>query len=145
MDGGQLHRLGRRLIELSAAVTGEAGDLILTPGETAVVEDAIRHPASSIGEISRRTGFTQSHVSASVSRLRRLGLVETAADPADGRRTRVQIADEAGSAIGRRAAHRIDDTIGRAVGDPAAAQRAVDLLDELAHLLLRTGGARPAT
>ena len=143
MDGGQLHRLGRRLIELSAAVTGEAGDLVLTPGERAVVEDAARHPASSIGDISRRTGFTQSHVSASVSRLRRQGLIETAADPADGRRTRVRVAGEALSAISRRAARRIDDTISRAVPDPADAQHVLGLLDELARRLgLIPGPAR---
>ena len=145
MDGGQLHRLGKRLTELSAAVTGEAGDLILTPGEAAVMEDAIKHPASSIGDISRRTGFTQSHVSASVSRLRHQGLVGTTADPADGRRTRVHAADEALSAIGRRAARRIDDTVARAVTSPARAQRALDLLDELADLLLGTPGDPPAS
>jgi len=118
----------------------QTGGLVLTPGETAVVEDAIRHPASSVGEISRRTGFTQSHVSASVSRLRRQGLIETAADPADGRRTRVRVADEALTAVSRRAARRIDDIVRRAVDGPDRARRALDLLDELADLLLASTG-----
>jgi Winged helix DNA-binding domain len=84
MDGGELHRLGRRLIELSSQVTGEPGDLRLTPGELAVLEDVIRHPSSSISETSKRTGFAQSHVSVSVSRLKARGLAATETDPADG-------------------------------------------------------------
>lgn len=139
MDGGELHRLGKRLLELSAAATGEVGDLVLTPGEAAVVENAVRHPGSSVGEISRRSGFTQSHVSASVSRLRRHGLIETAADPADGRRTRVHVTGEAVTAIGRRAARGIEGALGAAAGGPEGARRALDLLDELAALLLRGG------
>jgi DNA-binding MarR family transcriptional regulator len=136
MDGGQLHRLGKRLIELSSQVTGEVGDLSLTPGEAAVIEDVIKHPASSIGEINQRTGFAQSHVSASVSRLKARGLVEAATDPSDGRRTRVRIADGTLHAITRRAARSIDDTIGRTITEPDQARRATDLLEELAGLLL---------
>jgi DNA-binding MarR family transcriptional regulator len=136
MDGGQLHRLGKRLIELSSQVTGEVGDLSLTPGEAAVIEDVIKHPASSISEINQRTGFAQSHVSASVSRLKARGLVEAATDPSDGRRTRVRIADGTLHAITRRATRSIDDTIGRTITEPDQARRATDLLEELAGLLL---------
>jgi DNA-binding MarR family transcriptional regulator len=137
MDGGQLHRLGKRLIELSAQVTGEAGDLSLTPGEAAVLEDVIKHPASSISEIHQRTGFVQSHVSGSVSRLKARALVEAATDPSDGRRTRVRVADGALHAITRRAARSIDDTLSHTIADPDKARRTADLLDELAVLLLR--------
>lgn len=136
MDGGRLHRLGKRLIELSSQVTGEAGDLSLTPGEAAVLADVIRHPAGSITEISQRTGFVQSHVSASVSRLRKQGLVETGTDPSDGRRTRVSVTDSALGAITRRAARGIDDALRNAVGDRTRARRATELLAELADLLL---------
>lgn len=136
MDAGRLHRLGKRLIELSSQVTGESGDLSLTPGEAAVLEDVIKHPACSISEIHQRTGFVQSHVSASVSRLRARGLVETATDPGDGRRTRVRVADGALHAITRRGARGVDETIGQTIADPARARRAADLLEELAGLLL---------
>jgi DNA-binding MarR family transcriptional regulator len=136
MDGGQLHRLGKRLIELSSQVTGEVGDLPLTPGQAAVLEDVIKHPASSISEIHQRTGFVQSHVSASVSFLKARGLVEATTDPSDGRRTRVRIADQALQAITRRAARDIDQVIGHTIGDPAQARRATELLEELADLLL---------
>lgn len=136
MDGGELHRLGKRLVELSAQVTGQPGDLRLTPGERAVLADVIRHPASSVSEISSRTGFAQSHVSVSVSRLRARGLAETGTDPADGRRTRVRAADSAVQAITRRAARGIEDALNRALADPGQARRAADLLQELAGLLL---------
>jgi DNA-binding MarR family transcriptional regulator len=142
MDGGEVHRLGRRLLELSAQVTGEPGDLRLTPGEIAVLEDVIRHPASSISEASQRTGFAQSHVSVSVARLKARGLAETATDPADGRRTRVRAADAAVQAITRRAARSIDDTLGHAIEDPGQARRAAELLDELAALLLPPGASK---
>lgn len=136
VNGGQLHRLGRRLIELSRQVTGEPGDLVLTPGEAAVLEEAIIHPDGSVSEIAQRTGFVQSHVSASVARLAQRGMLVTGPDPSDGRRTRVRATDQTLNAIGRRAARRIDDTLASAVADPAATQRVTALLDELAQLLL---------
>jgi DNA-binding MarR family transcriptional regulator len=136
MDGGELHRLGRRLLELSAQVTGEPGDLRLTPGEVAVLEDVIRHPASSISETSERTGFAQSHVSVSVARLKSRGLAETETDPADARRTRVRATGSTVEAVTRRAARSIEDTLSRTLADPSQARRAADLLQELAGLLL---------
>jgi DNA-binding MarR family transcriptional regulator len=136
MDGGQLHRLGKRLIELSSQVTGEAGDLSLTPGEAAVLEDVIKHPASSISEIHQRTGFVQSHVSASVWRLKARGLVKAEPDPSDGRRTRVRVTGGAIQAITRRAARSVDQVISRTIGEPGQARRTTELLEELADLLL---------
>lgn len=136
MDGGQLHRLGRRLIELSAQVTGEAGDLSLTPGEAAVLEAVIRNPDSSITDIHRHTGFVQSHVSASVSRLKARALVEVVSDPSDARRTRVRISEAALHAITRRASRQADQVLGDAIGDPAREKRINELIDELAGLLM---------
>jgi DNA-binding MarR family transcriptional regulator len=136
MDGGQLHRLGRRLIELSRQVTGEPSDLTLTSGEAAVLEDVLTHPDSSVSEIAQRTGFVQSHVSASVARMTQRGVLATGPDPTDGRRTRVRATDQTLNAIGRRAARHIDDTLANAVTDPATTPRVTALLDELAQLLL---------
>jgi DNA-binding MarR family transcriptional regulator len=136
VNGGQLHRLGRRLIELSREVTGEPGDPALTPGEAAVLDNAIFHPGSSVSEISERSGFAQSHVSVSVARLRERGLITTEADPADGRRTRVRATEVTVKAIVRRAGRGVDDAIRHAVDGPDEARRVTALLDELAHLLL---------
>jgi DNA-binding MarR family transcriptional regulator len=135
VDGGQLHRLGRRLIEMSRAATGQAGDLELTPGQVAVLEDVIEHPDSSVGEIHERTGFVQSHVSVSVAKLKERGLVETKPDPADRRRVRVHVTKEAMDAIMRRSNRGIGGAVARAVQDPARTERVIALLDELAELL----------
>lgn len=97
-----MHRLGKRLIDLSREVTTSAGDAELTPAEIAVIEDVLKHPDSAVSEIKVRTGFAQSHVSESVARLRERGLIETPPDAADRRRTRVRLS-EAGAAGGARA------------------------------------------
>jgi DNA-binding MarR family transcriptional regulator len=139
MDAARLQRLGKRLVELSRAVVTDAGDMPLTPGEVAVLTDAIRHPDSSVTDIHARTGFVQSHVSASVARLRERHLVQTMVDPADGRRTRVRVTDAAISAIMGRAGRQVDTAIGEAVTGAAEARRVVALLDELAELLAIDG------
>lgn len=134
MDGVRLHRLGKRLIDLAREVTTSAGDASLTPAEVAVVEDVLKHPDSAVSEIQARTGFAQSHVSQSVARLKERGLVETPADPADRRRTRVRLTDLARWAVLTRAGRPADEVIARAV--PGRADRVTALLDELADLLL---------
>jgi len=55
-----------------------------------VVIDVAYHPNSSISEITERTGFPQSLVSAAVARLREFGVLETGPDPSDRRRTLVR-------------------------------------------------------
>ena len=134
MDGVRLHRLGKRLIDLARQVTTDAGDTALTPGEVAVLEDVLKHPGSVVTEIQARTGFAQSHVSTSVSRLRDQGLIVGAPDPDDRRRTRLTLADIARRAIMRRAGRAADETIAEAVG-PAKAERVLMLLTELSDLL----------
>jgi DNA-binding MarR family transcriptional regulator len=134
MDGVRLHRLGKHLIDLARQVTTDAGDTALTPGEVAVIEDVFKHPGSAVTEIQARTGFAQSHVSASVSRLREQGLLVAEPDPADKRRTRLTVADIAKRAIMRRAGRAADATIAEAVGQERA-ERVVKLLEELEKLL----------
>jgi DNA-binding MarR family transcriptional regulator len=134
MDGVRLHRLGKRLIDLARQVTTDVGDSVLTPGEVAVLEDVLKHPGSVVTEIQARTGFAQSHVSASVSRLRDQGLIVAAPDADDRRRTRLTLTEIAHRAIMRRAGRPADETIAEAVG-PAKAARVLALLEELSGLL----------
>ena len=101
-----------------------------------MLEDVLRHPDSSVSEIQARTGFVQSHVSASVARLRQRGLLETMPDPTDRRRTRVRVSTRARRAIAARSSRSIDDAVTHAVADPDQARRVTVLLDELAQLLL---------
>jgi DNA-binding MarR family transcriptional regulator len=136
MDGVRLHRLGKRLIDLARAVTTESGDPALTACEVAVLEDVFRYVDSPVSDIQARTGFAQSHVSVSVARLAERGLVHTAPDPADRRRTLVRLADPARRAIVRRAVRPADSAIAEAIPDPDRAHRVTLLLDELADLLL---------
>lgn len=134
MDGVRLHRLGKRLIDLSREVTTSAGDASLTPAEIAVMEDVMKNPDSVVSEIKARTGFAQSHVSESVARLRGRGLIETPVDQADRRRTRVRLSELARQAILARAGRSADEVIAHVV--PERAERVTALLDELADLLL---------
>ncbi|NUR85640.1 MAG: MarR family transcriptional regulator [Nonomuraea sp.] len=134
MNVARMRRLGRRLVELSKAAAGETKGPPLTPGEEAVFEDVLRHPGSTVGEIRERTGFVQSHVSASVARMRERGLLSTAPDPADGRRTLVTATGLALNAVHRRAAMPVEDAVRAAV--PEHADRVLALLDELESLLL---------
>jgi DNA-binding MarR family transcriptional regulator len=136
MDGVRLHRLGKRLIDLSREVTTSAGDASLTPAEIAVIEDALKNPGSPVSEIRARTGFAQSHVSESVARLKERGLIETFADPVDRRRTRVRLSEIARRAVLARAGRDADEVITRAIADRGRAERVNALLDELAELLL---------
>ncbi|MET8805803.1 helix-turn-helix domain-containing protein [Streptomyces sp. NPDC004546] len=136
MDGMQLLQLGKRLTELGRDAIDQADPTSLTPGEVAVIADAFRNPDCSVREIVARTGFAQSHVSASVARLRERGLLQTVPDPADGRRTLVRLTDRARRAVRSRADHRADEAITRAIADPGRAERIIALLDELAPLLL---------
>jgi DNA-binding MarR family transcriptional regulator len=134
MDGVRLHRLGKRLIDLSREVTTSAGDASLTPAEVAVIEDVLKHPESAVSEIKARTGFAQSHVSESVARLKERGLIETPADRTDRRRTRVRLSEGARQAVLARAGRSADEVIAQVV--PGDAERVTALLEELAELLL---------
>jgi hypothetical protein len=135
-----MHQLGKRLIQLSEA-TSASGDITLKPGEVALLEDAIEHPDSSISTIHERTGFAQTYVSESVVRLKKRGLLATAGETpglASAWRsgTRVRPTAEASKTISRRETRRVDEAVARAVADPSQAARAIDLMNELASILL---------
>jgi DNA-binding MarR family transcriptional regulator len=136
MNVAGMRRLGRRLVELSKTAAGQTKGPPLTPGEEAVFEDVLRHPASTVGEIQARTRFAQSHVSASVARMREHGLVRTGPDPADGRRTQVTVTETALGAVYRRAALPVEEAVREAVRDPERAARVLALLEELEALLI---------
>jgi Winged helix DNA-binding domain len=143
MDYEQMRRLGKCLIELSGVVAGAPGDHLLTLGEAAVLEDAMEHPGTSVREVHQRSGFAQSHVSASVVRLKERGLLTTIADPSGGRsasawraRTHLQPTDDALTAVSRRRGCRVTEASIRAAVGRSQAKRAVRLMEELAEILL---------
>src|SRR5262249_9785349 len=104
MSGLELFLLGRNLIKIgeeslradaSFAIAMGAGSRKLPTSVRSVLIDICEHPNSSIGEIAARTGFPQSHVSASVGRLREERAVVTVVDSSDHRRTLVGPSPEA--------------------------------------------------
>ena len=104
MSGLELFLLGRNLMkigeeairaEASFAIAMRTGSRKLPTSVRSVLIDIRDHPNSSIGEITARTGFPQSHVSASVARLREERAVVTVVDSSDRRRTLVGPSPEA--------------------------------------------------
>lgn len=92
MEAGRLYRLIRQLRTVAGATSTDDSDSV-SPSSIAVIEDLARHPDSSITQIVGRTGLVQSMVSNAVAQLRSDGLLHTAADPHDRRRTLVSLND----------------------------------------------------
>lgn len=85
--------LGQRLVE-----AGQADIRELAPGvptaELIVMYDLLDHGPSTITELADRTGYAQSRVSTAVVGLCERNWAQTRSDPADGRRTVVDVPDE---------------------------------------------------
>jgi DNA-binding MarR family transcriptional regulator len=136
MNGLELYLLGRKLMKLGEEALPPSGLDDMGASVRSVLTDVFSHPGSSVSEIKDRTGFPQSHVSSSVARLRDLGVLVTAPDPADRRRTLVRPAEGMVQKAVRRAATSVDSTLAGAMA-PGAEDRlpevlaALDLLGEL--------------
>ena len=129
-----LFLLGRKLMQVaeSALPQGNAATSVRL-----VVIDVAYHPNSSISEITERTGFPQSLVSAAVARLRELRVLESGPDPSDRRRTLVRTTP-ALREIGQRAGQfPIDAVLASRLSPQQQSQlpEAVAALDVLARLL----------
>jgi DNA-binding MarR family transcriptional regulator len=153
MNGAELFRLGRRLIKLGVAAMPPSYFSELPHGVRLVLLDVFENPGSTIGQIVDRTGFPQSHVSASVARLRELGVLDTEIDANDRRRTLVVPSDDHIAEI-RQAQGRLDPvepTIERTLVErfgPAAGGRTAEVvsaLELLSHLLAERLDPAPDT
>jgi hypothetical protein len=145
MDGLELYLLGRRLMRIGGAAVAGPGAERLPTAMALVLTDVLLHPDSSISEITERTGFPQSYVSTSVARLRDRGVVETGADPADGRRTLVRVTHALTDRVASRVTVPVDDAVIDAMDtddDKVAADvmAALELL--AAHLVPRQDAER---
>jgi DNA-binding transcriptional ArsR family regulator len=136
MNGLELYLLGRKLMKLGEEALPPSGLDEMGASVRSVLTDIFGHAGSSVSEIVARTGFPQSHVSSSVARLRDLGVVVTAPDPADRRRTLVRPAEGMVQKAVRKGASSVDTTLAEAIG-PDVQDRlpevlaALDLLGEL--------------
>ena len=141
MNALELVLLGRRLAAIGEqAIRGSAAP---APGRGVglVLADAFARPDSAIGEIARRTGLPQSYVSEAVARLREQGIVETAPDPGDGRRTLVRVTAAHERHVAALGAVSVDERLGAALG--AGPDELAELLDVLARLGERLRPAEP--
>ena len=143
MNAVELYLLGRKLMKIAEEALPKSPTGGPPTSVRMIVTDVAEHPDSSIGEITARTGFPQSHVSASVARLRELGALTTWADPRDRRRTLTRLSPGIRQRA-QRAAVPVDAQLAGAVpdGDPEALHTVIEALETLSALL-RAG--EPAT
>ncbi|HUD78579.1 MAG TPA: MarR family transcriptional regulator [Streptosporangiaceae bacterium] len=145
MDALDLIMLGRRLShigeqalrgsERSGGSAGRGGSL--SPGALLILRDVLAHPGTSITDIAVRTALPQGHVSETVTRLRSLGIAQTSADPADGRRTLVDVTATHLRRVASNSTRNADSALRAAFGniESARAQQLIDALGEVAGRL----------
>ena len=135
----ELYQLGRRLAEIALAGMG-AGELDLAPGEFLVLQDLFLNGRSAIRDIAARTGLAQSRVSTSVRSFTERGWAVTSADPADGRKTLVDLTEQVRSAGAKRRDNQAEGSLTAALDGIPAAERDA-LITSLArlHQLLLAG------
>jgi DNA-binding MarR family transcriptional regulator len=139
MNAVEVYLLGRKLMKIAeGSFPSDKGNMALPASVRLVLVDISEHPDSSIGEITSRTGFPQSHVSASVARLRELGALETSVDASDGRRTLAKLAPAMRKRFATRAAVPVDGPLAAALGsaEPEELEHVKAALQELAQRLI---------
>jgi DNA-binding MarR family transcriptional regulator len=137
MNGLELLVLGRTLMKIGgAALTTTPGDN-LPASVRSVLLDIVQHPGTSVSQITERTGFPQSHVSASIVRLRDAGALTSMTDPKDRRRTLLRASSTAPGQLLVVSTAPVDAAVAAALGtdDPAEIAEVVKMLDTLAARL----------
>ncbi|GAA2629126.1 hypothetical protein GCM10010399_71040 [Dactylosporangium fulvum] len=130
--------LARALMKIGGAALPLPGGEDLPASVRSVLVDIAQHPDSSVSEITARTCFPQSHVSASIARLQDSGAVITTPDPKDRRRTLVRPNPAATSRLLVVTATPIDDALAAALADKSALPEVQAALKTLArHLIPR--------
>lgn len=132
MRASDLHRLARTLREIALEATGNTGGDRVNAGQLAVFEDVARHPGSSIGEITARTGLAQSLVSRIVHGARDEGALTVAVDERDRRKARVELSASTAAQAMRRAGNSAEAAIAAHTPALTPDQRA-ELLQHLAR------------
>lgn len=143
MKMSELYLLGKHLMELAAQGMRDEADPEVPEIYLVLISVLVEAPGLSIGELTARTGFAQSHVSAAVAQLRERGALTTGPDPADRRRTLVTPVDGLIEAVAQRQQRDAEEVLAAALAecDPdadsagARAARLVQAADELYRLL----------
>lgn len=123
--------------QLTDAQRGRGGDRVVL----VVATEIAMYPGTTAAEVTVRTGFPQSQVSAAVAQLVTAGSVEASRDPGDGRRTLLHPARRVSPRVAEVRAASVDGIVAELVGE-ADLRRVMDALEILAATLnpARAGG-----
>ena len=152
MLGRQLTKIGEEVLRdptdsagRDAGGHGEQPVPFMPTGPSLVLRDVFAHPGSSITDITARTGLPQSYVSESVARLRGQGILETSADPGDGRRTLVRVSAQHPRTVAAKGSASVDGALAAALGEPEDGPGVAEIITALAALAerLRPGSPGP--
>jgi DNA-binding MarR family transcriptional regulator len=143
MNALDLIMLGRQLTKIGEEVLRGSAAQAMPAGPSLVLRDVFAHPDSPIGDIAGRTGLPQSYVSESVARLRDQGIVETAADPADGRRTLVRVSAQHPRTVAAKGSAPVDAALAAALGEQAGTPAVTELVETLNTLATRLRPSSP--
>jgi DNA-binding MarR family transcriptional regulator len=153
VDALDLILLGRQLTRIGEHALRGGSQSEMTNGRALVLRDVFANPDASVSAITTRTGLPQSYVSESVAALRDRGILETAPDPQDRRRTLASVTTAHRRRVAKRASVLVDMTIANEIGEERA-HIALPLLERIAEILsdeeggpiltaLRAGGDHP--
>ena len=134
MKAATLHQLGRRLSGIAGALTHADAANASTHGERAILDDLLENPRSTVRTITDRTGFAQSHVSASLARLVERGQVRWEKNPKDARSRWADLTPAERRRLEAGAALRVEDALAEQLGRKDAEQL-VKLLAKAAKIL----------
>ena len=143
MNALDLILLGRQLAKIGEEVLRGSAAQSMPAGPSLVLRDVFAHPDSSITDVTARTGLPQSYVSESVARLRDQGIVQTSADPADGRRTLVRLAAGHPATVAAKGSASVDAALATALGEPEGGPSVTETIDILTALAARLRPASP--
>ena len=134
IDALDLILLGRQLTRIGEHALRGASGTEMTNGRALVLRDVLANPDTSVSAITARTGLPQSYVSESVAALRDRGILDTAPDPQDRRRTLASITATHRRRVAKRASIPVDSTLVNDLGKERA-RIALPLLTRIAKLL----------
>lgn len=134
MNAVEVYLLGRKLMKVAERAM-PSGEGALRSGVRSVLVDIAENPDSSISDITARTGFPQSHVSAAVAQLRESGAVQTRTDPKDARRTLASVTDLVRDHARTRPPILIDAEFDRELGESGDLRVTLDALSTLSQQL----------
>jgi DNA-binding MarR family transcriptional regulator len=128
----------------TTAPGAEPADAPFMPtGPSLVLRDVFANPGSSITDITTRTGLPQSYVSESVARLRGQRILQTSADPADGRRTLVRVSDQHPRTVAAKGSVPVDAALAAALSEPPGGAAMTQIIGTLSALAARLAPETP--